>query len=159
MSRSKVKFYEEKEIDSVSEMFKNRHQQRKYNFYISFFQLIGHIGHRIVDYECLPKYNQRNKHFSVEIIAINAGGGQQLIGGYDCVYRYKEHKVKLQFKILNEKWTLVSDKNHEEEEKVLNAILQRINSDSSINMCRTLDEEIQSILKKFDDYFLGKCVI
>jgi hypothetical protein len=130
----------------------------KYDFYTSSCQYNDHIGHQIADYECLQKYDERNKHFCMEVVTINEEEEERIIR-YDCVYRYETHEVKLEYDISVEKWTMVSDKYHMEEEKLLKAGIQRVNWYSSVNVNYTLDEQIQHILKIFDDYFLSKSII
>ena len=73
---------------------------------------------------------------------------------YHCIYRYGMHEIKLQYETLTETWEIDHDKHHLEQEKQLNAILMDLEN-SRWDSDLTLDEQIQIIIKEFDDFFLG----
>ena len=146
----------EEEIDHVTEMFKEKSQERKYNFqiflYIDF--IVYNIGYQIIEDVCLQKYDQHNEHFSMEVVTTNEEGQEEVIA-YDCTYRYEKFKAKLKYNTSEEKWILVSNKYHSEEVKQLETLLARVNKSSLVNMGHKLDERIQNILQLFDGYFNG----
>ncbi|CAF1444133.1 unnamed protein product, partial [Adineta steineri] len=52
-----------------------------------------------VDYDCLRKYDNNNKHFSITIIIENREAEQKHVTGYKCVYGYDNYRVKLEYDI------------------------------------------------------------
>jgi len=118
--------------------------------------LNDYLGYQTVDYLCLRKYDERNKHFSMQVVTVkeNEETQEERFIGYNCIYRYETHQIKLEYNISTEIWTLVSDKYHTEE-KQLNTLIERINKFSRANRSSTLDRRIQYILEVFDGYFLG----
>jgi hypothetical protein len=81
-----------------------------------------------VDYDCLQKYNEMNKHFSVEIIQENQEGEQERAVEYYCFYRYGTHRVKLEFNIENGFLKRIPIEIYEEEEHIFESILDDIQS-------------------------------
>jgi hypothetical protein len=61
--------------------------------------------------------------------------------------------VKLEHNVLTEKWTIVNNTNHLEEEKQLNSFIAGNDEFLRVAMGYTLDERIQDMLELFDDYF------
>jgi hypothetical protein len=68
--------------------------------------------------------------------------------GYDCIYCYEMHRIKLEFDIKNGLWKVIPLESYNEGEKF----------DSIFNDIQffTLDQQIQIIIKRFDQYFIGK---
>lgn len=112
--------------------------------------MTGYLCYQLIDYLCLRKYDQHNKHFSMQVFTVK----EERSIGYSCTYRYETHEVKLEYNISTEIWTLVFDKYHREE-KQLNTLIERINKFSRVNRSSTLDRQIEYILKVFDNYFIG----
>jgi hypothetical protein len=94
----------------------------------------------------------------MEVITIKEEEQERFVG-YNCIYRYGIHEVKLEYSISTAMWTIVSDKYHAEEEKQLNIYMERINKFSWVDIGYPLDERIQDILRSFDGYFLSKYII
>jgi len=107
----------------------------------------------MIDYKCLRKYDRWNEHFSMKAITINENEKEKFIG-YNCIYRYNTHEIKLEYRILTHKWTLMNDKyNSEEEEKKLNKTIDFNNKFPWVDTGYTLDKRIPFILRSFDNYF------
>jgi hypothetical protein len=63
--------------------------------------------------------------------------------GYNCIYHYKLHKIQLEFNIKNSLWKIISIEYFDEK---LNSIFDDI-------QFFTLDQQIEIIIKRLDQYF------
>jgi hypothetical protein len=79
------------------------------------------------------------------IIVEKQEGEQEQAIGYNCIYRYETHKIKLEFDIKDGLWKIIPI---EYNEQILNSIFDDI-------QFLTLDEQIQIIIKRLDQYFAG----
>ena len=68
--------------------------------------------------------------------------------GYDCFYRYGLHQIRFRFDIQTGLWKIVSQQSNENDHRF----------DWMFNDVQflTLDEQIQMILKRSDQYFHGE---
>ena len=70
--------------------------------------------------------------------------------GYDGFYRYGSHRMKFQFNIQNGLWKMILlESNGKEQQLSLDWIFNDI-------QFLTLDEQIQMIIKRSNQYFSGK---
>jgi len=96
-----------------------------------------------VDYDCLRIYDENHKHFSMAIIIENQEGEQERAIGYNCIYRYGIHRIKLEFDIKDGLWKIIPI---ESDEQIFNSIFYDI-------QFLTLDQQIQIIIKRCDQHF------
>ncbi|CAF4538214.1 unnamed protein product [Rotaria sp. Silwood2] len=107
-----------------------------------------------VDYDCLRKYDENNKHFSMSIILENQEGEEQQRSiGYDCIYRYGTHRVKLEYYIENKIWKKIPFQSNQEQENILNSLFDDNYHIRSLFQSFTLDQQIQIIIKRYDKHF------
>ncbi|CAF4783978.1 unnamed protein product, partial [Rotaria sp. Silwood2] len=107
-----------------------------------------------VDYDCLRKYDENNKHFSMSIILENQEGEEQQRSiGYDCIYRYGTHRVKLEYYIENKIWKKIPFQSNQEQENILNSLFNDNYDIRSLFQSFTLDQQIQIIIKRYDKHF------
>jgi hypothetical protein len=86
--------------------------------------------HQTIDYECLQKYDEHNEHFSMEVDSIKGHEQDRLIG-YNCIYRYESHKIKLRYNTSIDKWIIVLNENHSSADKQLKTLLAHIKPDTT----------------------------
>jgi len=79
------------------------------------------------------------------IIVEKQEGEQEQAIGYNCIYRYETHRIKLEFDIKDGLWKIIPI---EYNEQILNSIFDDI-------QFLTLDQQIQIIIKRLDQYFGG----
>jgi len=101
-----------------------------------------------VDYHCLRLYDETNEQFSMAIIIENQEGEQEQAVGYNCVYRYGTHRIKLEFNIKNGLWKFTSAQNDLSSSTIFENI-----------QFLTLDEQIQTIIQRLNQYFTGLVTI
>jgi hypothetical protein len=82
------------------------------------------------------------------IILEKQDGEQEQAIGYDCIYHYEFHRIKLEFDIKNGLWKIIPLESYEEEKK-LDLFFDDI-------QFFTLDQQIQIIIKRFDQHFAGE---
>jgi hypothetical protein len=82
------------------------------------------------------------------IILEKQDGEQEQAIGYDCIYHYELHRIKLEFDIKNGLWKIIPLESYEEEKK-LDLFFDDI-------QFFTLDQQIQIIIKRFDQHFAGE---
>ncbi|CAF3848859.1 unnamed protein product [Rotaria sordida] len=128
---------QEKEIDPLLNMFQENSQEIYSN----------------VDYDCLRKYDENNKYFSMAIILENQEGEQQRPIGYDCIYRYGTHRIKLEYYIESQIWKKIPLESNEEQENILNSLFDDNHDIRSLFQSFTLDQQIQIITKRYDKHF------
>lgn len=105
--------------------------------------------HPNVDYNCLKIYDENNEHFSMAIILEKEDGQvDERVIGYDCFYRYGLHRMKFRFHIQHGLWNIIPRESNESEKR-----FDWIFNDVQF---LTLDEQIQIILKRCDQYFQGE---
>ncbi len=68
--------------------------------------------------------------------------------GYDCIYCYGTHRIKLEFDIKTGLWKIIPLETYDDGEK-----LESVFDDIQF---LTLDQQIQIIIKRFDQHFLGE---
>ncbi|CAF4148652.1 unnamed protein product, partial [Adineta steineri] len=92
-----------------------------------------------VDYDCLRKYDNNNKHFSITIIIENREAEQKHVTGYKCVYGYDNYRVKLEYDIRTGRWKIIP---------------QQL-SDILFHDIQTLgfNEQIETIIKRLNQQF------
>jgi len=84
------------------------------------------------------------------IILENQEGEQERAVGYNCIYRYRIHRVKLEYNITNGIWEIIPRESYGEEEQILDSVLDDIRS---LLQALPLDQQIQIIIKRYDKYF------
>jgi hypothetical protein len=82
------------------------------------------------------------------IIIENQDGEQERAIGYNCIYCYGTHRVKLEFDIACGLWRVIPIESYEQEEQILDSVFNDI-------QFLTLDEQIQIIIKRYDQHFAG----
>jgi hypothetical protein len=101
-----------------------------------------------IDYDCLRIYDENNKHFSMAIIIEKQEGEQEQAIGYNCIYRFGTHRIKLEFDLNSGLWRRIPLESCEEEEQILHSVFHGI-------QFLTLDQQIQIIIKQYDQHFDG----
>ncbi|CAF4980296.1 unnamed protein product [Rotaria sp. Silwood1] len=130
---------QQKEIEPLLNIFQENSQQ---------------IVYPNVDYDCLQKYDENNKHFSMAIILENQEGEQQQRPiGYDCIYRYGTHRVKFEYYIDTQIWKKIPLESDEEQETILKSLFNDNHDIRSLFQSFTLDQQIQIIIKRYDKHF------
>ncbi|CAF3744824.1 unnamed protein product [Rotaria sp. Silwood1] len=130
---------QQKEIEPLLNIFQENSQQ---------------IVYPNVDYDCLQKYDENNKHFSMAIILENQEGEQQQRPiGYDCIYRYGTHRVKFEYYIDTQIWKKIALESDEEQETILKSLFNDNHDIRSLFQSFTLDQQIQIIIKRYDKHF------
>lgn len=99
-----------------------------------------------VDYHCLRLYDETNEHFSMAIITENREGEEEQAVGYNCIYRYETHRIKLEFDIKDGLWKYNQLQFKEEHCNLPLSIIENI-------QFLTLDEQIQMIIQRLNQYF------
>ncbi|CAF4246206.1 unnamed protein product, partial [Adineta steineri] len=89
-----------------------------------------------VDYDCLRKYDENNTHFSMAIIVENRDDEQEHVIGYNCIYHYDTHRVKLEYDIAIGCWKIFP-------EELSNILFNDIQT-------LKLNEQIELIIKRLD---------
>ncbi|CAF3575851.1 unnamed protein product [Adineta steineri] len=92
-----------------------------------------------VDYDCLRKYDENNTHFSMAIIVENRDDEQEHVIGYNCIYHYDTHRVKLEYDIAIGCWKIFP-------EELSNILFNDIQT-------LKLNEQIELIIKRLDQQF------
>ena len=106
-----------------------------------------------LDYECLQKYSENNLQFSMGLILEKKDGEDERFIGYTCLYRSDEHRLKLHFDIDTATWkTNAEDFYPEDEQQMLHLLFDDLNH----IRCLTLDQQIQLIIHRFEQYFAGQ---
>ncbi|CAF3738513.1 unnamed protein product [Rotaria sp. Silwood1] len=130
---------EKKQVDSIENMFKETNQQYNNN----------------IDYKCLLKYNHYNKHFSIINIIFNKDEQEKdKIVGYDCIYQYENIHIKIEHYLSNQTWKINNQQSNYEKYQNLNILLEDLNYSRYVY----LDQQIQIIIKRFDNYFHVKSI-
>ena len=95
-------------------------------------------------------YDENNDRFSMGIITEREEGKVEQAIGYDCFYHYGIHRMKFQINIQNGLWKMIPLESNEKE--------QQFSFDWIFNDIQflTLDEQIQMIIKRSDQYFAGR---
>lgn len=83
------------------------------------------------------------------IIENQEGEVEERAIGYNCIYCYGMHRIKLEFNITNGLWRITPTESYEQEEQIL---LESVFDDIQR---LTLGQQIQVIIKRFDQYFAG----
>ncbi|CAF3462974.1 unnamed protein product, partial [Rotaria sp. Silwood2] len=109
------------------------------------------IDNENFDYKYLQKYNHDNKHFSIMNIIFNKTNEKYKIIGYDCIYQYENIHIKLEYDLLNRTWRIYNQQSNSEQYQYLNILLEDLNYSQNIS----LDQQIQIIIKRFNNYFHG----
>jgi hypothetical protein len=122
-------------------MFQENSHQCKSIYIVHSFQSTIVLDYPNVDYDCLRRYDENNTHFSMAIILENREGEQERAIGYDCIYRFDIHRVKLEYDIASGLWKTIP-------EEFSNILFNDIQSLS-------LDEQIQIIIIRLDQQFFG----
>jgi hypothetical protein len=68
--------------------------------------------------------------------------------GYDCIYRFGIHRIKLEFDLTSGLWRTIPLESYEQEEHMLHSSFHGIEF-------LTLDQQIQIIIKHYDQHFAG----
>jgi hypothetical protein len=78
-------------------------------------------------------------------------GEQERAIGYNCIYRHGIHRVKFEYDIINDIWKIIPVESYGEEEQILESVLDDVRS---LLQSLPLDQQIQMIIKRYDQYFL-----
>jgi hypothetical protein len=71
--------------------------------------------------------------------------------GYNCIYRYGLNRIKFEYNIKNDIWKIIPMEVYGEEEQILDSVLDHIRF---LLQSLPLDQQIQMIIKTYDQYFL-----
>ncbi|CAF1187521.1 unnamed protein product [Adineta steineri] len=92
---------------------------------------------------------QHHKHYVVKKIESNINEQEKEIIGYDCIYQYENYQIKLEYRLLNGYWKIISDQLNTKQEEELNNLLNNLN----LNEYHLFPQQIDIIIQKFDQYF------
>ena len=71
--------------------------------------------------------------------------------GYNCIYTYGLYKVKFEFDIINGLWKIIPLESDQYVEHILDSIFDDI-------LSLPLEQQIQMIIKHYEQYFAGQII-